>query len=921
MLTLFKIEVSTGPQAEAVLFSWGRGSGNVEPYTKGKLAAPELTIPWRPEPQDDPTVGQLLDWRSALSAFTGRDDEIDDLRKWCDDAPNPSFKFVVGDGGVGKTRLAAEFADGLRKEGWAAGFLDLRNVDGFSVVRGSATGNLIIVDYPESNADAVEELFADLAALEPSDTPIRVLLLSREGSDVWLDRIERTGARTSFSPNSLGLRPLTGAAPFQVFQTAIGRAAKLLNSHPIPLPEGAFEGWLDLAPENPRSLFIVALAVYAAIHPRDVVVTYSGREVVVALANREIGRFERISRGLGLPAHALPRLLAIATVADGVGVAQLKAFAERSDELEFGVPGPNEIVDRLNSIGFLTQGAVPAITPDILATALVVEVFRHRNDLAPEWLWAAIEDNVPRRLETLGRLIHDAEIVLGLGARNLGEVARGEGDDTLSAWIRDAFSGNSDRCLLAREYVADSHLPLGLVPLEVAVWRTLSDAVEDEAGRAGLLNDLSVGLLKIAANAESLDAVREAVDIYRGLAATSPARYEPDLALSLNSLSISLSEVGDTAAALGATHEAVEIRRRLAAESPARHEADLAKSLNTLSNRLSAVGNAPAALDAMREALDINRRLAAASPARYELYLAMSLNNLSLRLSAVGDTPAALGGIREAVDIYRRLAAASPARYETELAESLNSLSNRLSAVGDAPAALEAIREAVDIYRRHAPASPARYEPALALSLNNLSVQLSAVGEAPAALEAIREAMDIYRRLPAVSLARYEPDLARSLNNLSAFLSTVGDAPAALDAVREAVEVRRRLAAANPARYEPDLALSLNNLSICLGKVGDTPGALNAIREAVEIRHRMAAASPARYEPDLANSLLVLSDRLEEAGQIELAIDATEEALHLMRPFAERYPDSEHERRYRKMQEDLARLTDGDNHGGSDKPK
>ena len=135
--------------------------------------------------------------------------------------------------------------------------------------------------------------------------------------------------------------------------------------------------------------------------------------------------------------------------------------------------------------------------------------------------------------------------MLGLGARNLGEVARGEGDDTLSAWIRDAFSGNSDRCLLAREFVADQYLPLGLVPLEVAVWRTLSDAAEDESDRAALLNDLSIGLSKIAANDEALDAIREAVDIRRPLAAENPALYEPDLALNLNSLSNRRSVVGD----------------------------------------------------------------------------------------------------------------------------------------------------------------------------------------------------------------------------------------------------------------------------------------------------------------------------------------------------------------------------------------
>ncbi len=148
-------------------------------------------------------------------------------------------------------------------------------------------------------------------------------------------------------------------------------------------------------------------------------------------------------------------------------------------------------------------------------------------------------------------------------------------------------------------------------------------------------------------------------------------------------------------------------------------------------------------------------------------------------------------------------------------------------------------------------------------------------------------------------------------------MSDTGDAAGALEAVRESVEIRRRLASESPARYEPDLASSLNNLSVRLSGTGDSAGALDAIREAVEFFRRLVAASPTRYEPDLAGSLSVLSDRLEERGQTEAAIEATEEALRRLRPHAEQYPDSEHGRRYRMMETDLARLTGRENRGTS----
>ncbi len=215
MLTLFKLGISFGPKAETVLFSWGRGAGRVDPFLSGQVRPRSLTIPWRKELQPEPTIGALLDWRSTLSRFVGRGDQLRDLAEWCDEAPTPSVRFISGEGGVGKTRLAAEFAESLRDDGWGAGFLDLRDAEKFQAYAGQAKGNLLIVDYPESNPGAIEELFGDLAHLESLGGKIRVLLLSREGSEIWLDRIERSGAQACFFPKSVSLLPLGGSAPIR----------------------------------------------------------------------------------------------------------------------------------------------------------------------------------------------------------------------------------------------------------------------------------------------------------------------------------------------------------------------------------------------------------------------------------------------------------------------------------------------------------------------------------------------------------------------------------------------------------------------------------------------------------------------------------------------------------------------------------
>ncbi len=93
-----------------------------------------------------------------------------------------------------------------------------------------------------------------------------------------------------------------------------------------------------------------------------------------------------------------------------------------------------------------------------------------------------------------------------------------------------------------------------------------------------------------------MEAVREAVEIRRGLAEGNPAAFTPDLASSLNNLSVMLVEVGDRGGALKAIREAVGIRRGLVEKNPAAFEADLVRALNTLARILTEIGETDEAL-------------------------------------------------------------------------------------------------------------------------------------------------------------------------------------------------------------------------------------------------------------------------------------------------------------------------------------
>ncbi|MCH2488485.1 MAG: tetratricopeptide repeat protein, partial [Erythrobacter sp.] len=198
---------------------------------------------------------------------------------------------------------------------------------------------------------------------------------------------------------------------------------------------------------------------------------------------------------------------------------------------------------------------------------------------APDWLWAAIEDDIYGHLGTLGRLSYDAEVILGLCERALEDIAQGATDSTLSVWLRDAVAGNPERCDTIESAIRDPRIEGGLLPTAITVWQTLLESTSDQYRQADLWNNLSNHTGMLGNVLQALKASRESVKAIRRLTKSNPARYEPDLAASLNSLSVDLSASGDPQGALDAIREAVEIYRRLAAASPVRYEPDLARSV------------------------------------------------------------------------------------------------------------------------------------------------------------------------------------------------------------------------------------------------------------------------------------------------------------------------------------------------------
>jgi tetratricopeptide (TPR) repeat protein len=417
--------------------------------------------------------------------------------------------------------------------------------------------------------------------------------------------------------------------------------------------------WVAREPENHRALFIVAAAVQSALHPEENVFGYKGREVAGALVEREMANLRRIAESRKTRnKDVFARVLAVAAIADVVPIDLVGELAAR-EELGLGFPADSHIGDELEAAGLVVDGAVRAPKPDILAAAFTVKVLARNPKAAPEIIWAALTHDVSGSVERLGRLSFDAEITLQMLEHRLGQ------------WLADAVEDNVERCesLGALTLAAP---PIGLLSAAIVICNALLTVAADEK-RAGILNNLSNHLRDVGDRAGALEAVREAVEIYRKHSGASPQRYLPDLAMGLNNLSAHLSNMGDGAGALEAIREAVEIRRKLCDAGPRRYLPDLAMSLNNLSAHLIAVGDTAGALEASREAIEIGRKLSDASPQRYRPDLARSLGMLGIALLARNEYREAIEAFAEGIELLRPFANRFPGSPFEKLLNSLTS--------------------------------------------------------------------------------------------------------------------------------------------------------------------------------------------------------------------------------------------------------
>ena len=214
-------------------------------------------------------VSTLLDWKSGITSFVGRSDEIEKLHDWLDLPEDKSIQLIYGEGGVGKTRLAFHFADEEVSGEWSAGQTHA-DICGNWIIGNK--GILLIIDSPEERLHFVSAFLRSINETQQLSKKLRILLISRnrEFLETIVQNAPSLHTNMPIHLSGLGLPNEEWELIEELWITLQSLKAKEFPDEPapdIPITPDDLTKWLEKQELKNKEiestpLMIIALAVY-----------------------------------------------------------------------------------------------------------------------------------------------------------------------------------------------------------------------------------------------------------------------------------------------------------------------------------------------------------------------------------------------------------------------------------------------------------------------------------------------------------------------------------------------------------------------------------------------------------------------------------------------------------------------------------
>ncbi len=830
----------------------------VSPRPPGHPRSP-LDPPYRQLRPGAPEVW-LLQPCFGVVPYLGRDGLLHDLESWCVEEEIFSVGLVTGEGGSGKSRLAAELCTRMQERGWDAGLATSTEAVTAFV---PASSTLLVIDYPEQWPGVLGAALEQWAN-RPEGPQVRVLLLAREATPQshWWSELDRASHRAASLCTSLRC-DLSAYTLSQPERLAHAEAALRAFGQRLGVEVSAAK-IPDVTDDEFANPLLVHVAALLAVHGQrgEANPSRSVREDVLAhLLVREQSRWDRQRAAHRLDdlheKHALRAVL--------VSVLTGPSAAEVADLLgalpEFAEPSLRE---RRGRIGYWLAELYPgepllaSFGPDLLVEELL-DAAAHDGACLYEVI-SAVQGHSMTGPRHRARLL----TTLRLAAQRrpkVHEVLHGYLADNLFALVEQALEDQEgllaaalDGALVYCGERADPELRLALACVQIQE-------------KVPLYHERGAQLLSTT--------TQLALPLFRGLAAIDPENNLPDLIAGLNLLIHRYSRAGRDEEALALLVECVQVRRQLVDRDPERHLPQLSFELSNLAVTHLGLHHREEAFAAAEEAVAVQRMVTERGNDRGRAQLAWALQRFSTVQAERGRYESALAANTEALPVLRELAEPGADFDVTVLAESLGTRGAILVALHRCDEGLTHIGEAIELRERLARQQPDRDLAALVSELHNASHARLNLGRYEDALVSAEQAIAISRQLTAANPRRHRLTLIRNLYQLAQVHLGLARPDDAVAAAQEALGLGRR-------GSETDLVTSLQLLARVLTALGRYAEVLSVYEDAAALLRSLARRQP-QWLVDLASALVGLSETLDILDRPDDALAAALEAVECAR--------------------------------------
>ncbi|MFC7334793.1 hypothetical protein [Rhodocista pekingensis] len=480
--------------------------------------------------------------------FGGRKAE---LLSWATQPAGPlaersvSGRLYIGEGGVGKTRLALALADDLKQAGWRVQEVR-RDYSGPLVWRAFAPGpeasqgDLIIVDYAEARPGLLASLAAEAAeAAETAGPDIRILALARTAGD-WWESIKAERGMEIFAPNAFPIGSNTGRLPpdqrRRLFETALAAFQELLAPEGLANPGGQSpsldqDRWYD----RPLLVLMAAYLTARGGAPESGEALFDGLLKEEGLSWKRVLNIRMDTPDDRQKIEALRRAVLQVTFLQGVAQADGAALLLADGELNRR--SPHECLPVIEALTRLYPGDredwIGALEPDVLGEYALAHYLTRFPRTGLLLLTATLSTplaesgGTPARqaLTVLQRMSHHPLVLCNRAAAFLLQEQEAQCQHLEAADLDRLYGALPDQTTHLRS------LALAVERRRVALQEAAGEA--GSPWHAGSLNNLGIRLSALGRREEALQATRKAVDHYTTLADSNPDAFLPDLAASL----------------------------------------------------------------------------------------------------------------------------------------------------------------------------------------------------------------------------------------------------------------------------------------------------------------------------------------------------------------------------------------------------